>query len=387
MNVLYIVDRDTQGGATVAFIDMLRQLQKLGVCPLILAGDDNEVIQSFRKESVTTYVGGYYPVLQPINRTYKRPYSYMKRLFFFYWYEIKALKRIDQMIDFSNIDIIHTNSARNDIGCYLNKKYGIPLIMHIREFADADFDCISFRPNYIKIFNDYTTRFLAVSDAVRRHWINKGIENEKVETVYDGVKCDDILLSTDESKKSTKLKMVLVGGVVEAKGQHVAVEAIVNLPDYVKKNIELDIVGWEQEDYKHKILSFANSHGVAKQIHFLGKRTDVHQLLKDYQIGLMCSRSEGFGLVTAEYMHAQLGVIASNTGANPELVEDGKSGMLFKSGDAKSLADKIQLLYNDREMLIRLSQTAHKRAKLLFTQQINANNIYSVYQQILRKEF
>ena len=83
-------------------------------------------------------------------------------------------------------------------------------------------------------------------------------------------------------------------------------------------------------------------------------------------------------------MHGQLGVIASDSGANPELIEDGVTGLLFKSGDAKSLADCILRLYNDRELLIRLSHAAKEKARKEYTQQKNAESIYQVYQEILR---
>ena len=99
---------------------------------------------------------------------------------------------------------------------------------------------------------------------------------------------------------------------------------------------------------------YANQRGYLSQINFLGSINDVHERLGNYQIGLMCSRAEGFGRVTAEYMHAQLGVIASDSGANPELIQDGVNGLLFKSGDAKSLSECILRLYNNREFLIEL---------------------------------
>jgi len=100
----------------------------------------------------------------------------------------------------------------------------------------------------------------------------------------------------------------------------------------------------------------------------------------------MCSRSEGFGRVTAEYMHAQLGIIASDSGANPELIEDGVTGLLFKSGDAKSLADCIIRFYNNRELLIQLSHAAREKARREYTQHKNAENIYKIYQEILKKQ-
>ena len=54
----------------------------------------------------------------------------------------------------------------------------------------------------------------------------------------------------------------------------------------------------------------------------------------------MCSRSEGFGRVTAEYMMAELPVLASDTEANPELIREGIDGYLYKFNDIEDMTDK-----------------------------------------------
>jgi glycosyltransferase involved in cell wall biosynthesis len=108
--------------------------------------------------------------------------------------------------------------------------------------------------------------------------------------------------------------------------------------------------------------------------------------MNNYQIGLMCSRSEGFGLVTAEYMHGQLGVIASDSGANPELINDGRTGLLFKSGDAHDLARCIEKFYSERQLLIQLSKNAREDARERFSSENNANKIFNIYKDILDKK-
>ena len=94
----------------------------------------------------------------------KYPYECLK-----YYLSIpKAIKNIKKIIDIKSIDIIHTNSARNDIGCILNRMYNVPHIMHIREFGYEDFDCCTYRYNYNKYISKYTNRFLAISKAVAK---------------------------------------------------------------------------------------------------------------------------------------------------------------------------------------------------------------------------
>ena len=233
MKVLFVSDSNAKGGAFVAFVDMLSQLHKKGIDIIVLTSEYNELNRILQKIGVKSIAVGHRTALCEVASGIRKPLSYIKRWIIYRYYELKAQRIITNSVDFSTIDLVHTNSARNSIGCYINKKYGIPHIMHIREFSDKDFNCVSFLTNYISYYNQNTTRFLAVSNAVNRHWIKKGINKDAIETVYDGVRCDDIAISTDESKKAIVLKMVIVGGVVRTKGQHLAVNAITMLPDTI----------------------------------------------------------------------------------------------------------------------------------------------------------
>lgn len=385
MKVLYIISYGTVGGATHSFLEMVVEMKNLGVKPIVCLGKKTDIVDILDKEEIDYFCAGHRTVLDvfPFNGI-KWPISWIKKHAYFWIKEYFALKKIDKL-DLSNVDIIHTNSARDDIGCFISKKYNIPHLMHIREFADTDFNCISFRKDYISIFNNYTTLFIAISDAVKRHWVRKGIQQNKVKVVYNGIHYEDISLSSDSFKKES-FKMIIAGGVYPTKGQHLAVEAINYLPDNIRNHVFLDVVGWYSEKYVKEMRDYAEQKGYANQVRFLGSISDVHERMGNYQVGLMCSKAEGFGRVTAEYMHGQLGVIASDSGANPELIEDGVTGLLFKSGDAKSLADCIARLYNDRDLLIRLSHAAKEKARREYTQQKNAENIYKVYQEILKKE-
>ncbi len=385
MKVLYIVDPGIVGGATCSFVELVTQMQIYGVEAVVCTSNRNSLNELLDNKKITNYALGYYSVLEPASPyKWKRPIKYIMR-----WvlYRVKlhlALNKIKKCINIQSIDLIHTNSARNDLGCFLNKKYKIPHIMHIREFADADFGCISLRKNYISVFNRYTTTFVSISDAVKNHWNSKGIDCSKNIRIYNGVSFEDITKSDIGSKKDKKLKMVIVGGVCKAKGQHLILEAINIIPTTIKENLKVDIVGWYDPLYMKLLKKFIDKYKLHKYIYFAGALPSVNNILKDYQIGLMCSMNEGFGRVTAEYMFAGLGVIASNSGANPELIEDGITGLLFESDNAASLAHCITRYYNNRELLINCSEKANVKAHNKFTKQSNAKQIYQLYQSIYK---
>lgn len=382
MKVLYIIDNVTQGGATQSFLELVFAMKQIGVSPIVCTSKKDAVNLSLEKMGIDNFSIGHRNILFPVRRDKLWPLRIIKNAIMFYIMEIRAFYLLKKY-DLSSIDVIHTNSARNDIGCHISKKYGIPHIMHIREFADADFNCVSLYPGYIKRFNNYTNIFISISDAVKKHWINKGLNQEKILTIYNGVHHEDITISSDEDKKNRKLRLIFAGGVTPTKGQHIAIEAIEKLPMDIRANIELDIVGWYEDDYWLSLKHYVEDKCINNNVHFLGPDDHLHSNLGKYQVGLMCSKAEGFGRVTAEYMHAQLGVIASNSGANPELIQDGINGLLFQSGDSQSLAICITRLYNDRDFLVRLSKIAKLRASELYTQDKNAQSIYSIYKKII----
>lgn len=382
MKVLYIIDSITQGGAIRSFMEMVKAMKSLGITPVVLSSKFDNINVFLNDNEIENYAIGHPNLLRVINKKgWKGPLRIIKYSLLYYLAEWRSHRKLER-IDLSEIGLIHTNSARNDIGCYLNKKKGIPHIMHIREFADADFDCSPIKPDYVDIFNNYTTQFISISEAVKKHWINKGIIADKITTIYNGIHFENITVSRDEDKYAS-FKMFIAGGVYPTKGQHLIVEAIGLLPENIREGVCLDVAGWYSKKYVDDMKVYASERGYEQQIRFLGAINDVHERLGNYQVGLMCSRAEGFGRTTAEYMHAQLGVIASDSGANPELIEDGVTGLLFKSGDAQSLAECIERLYNNRELLIKLSHAARKKARLLYTQQKNAESIYNLYQEIL----
>jgi glycosyltransferase involved in cell wall biosynthesis len=83
------------------------------------------------------------------------------------------------------------------------------------------------------------------------------------------------------------------------------------------------------------------------RIHFLGARSDVRELLGLVDIYVHPGRAEGFGLAVVEAMLAKCAVVAAREGAMIELIESGKTGLLFEAGKANHMADAIVELAND----------------------------------------
>lgn len=386
MNVLIIADGDIKYGASHSLVQLVKELKKLYGINIKIVVPVNFIMKNKSKNKDGDMICVHYvPFYQGIpSEKWKYPLKFIIRGIQYWYGRIRAVKEVEKCIDLNSIDLIHSNSSREDLGALIADKYDIPLVWHIREFGDRDYKCYSYRKNYIDFMNENASRFIAVSDAVKNHWVKKGIALEKIDRIYNGISQQSILpkMNYNVGQERESVRMVMVGNVSITKGQIWAIEAIKRLHD---EGIEvtLDIFGDGARSYERKLGRKTRKYGIEHLVKFRGYQKNVENYLSQYDIGLMCSRDEGFGRVTVEYMMTGLCVIASNTGANPELIEDGVSGLLYQYGDTSSLASVIKRCVEDSELRFRLSEKGRLRAGTEFTATKNAMQVYDVYKRCI----
>jgi glycosyltransferase involved in cell wall biosynthesis len=92
---------------------------------------------------------------------------------------------------------------------------------------------------------------------------------------------------------------------------------------------------------------------------------------------------EPFGIVLLEAMACGKPVVASNVGGIPFVVEEGKTGLLFESGNVEDLADKIMTILENEELGEKMGEAGRERAKE-FTWDKIAERTVEVYKEILK---
>ena len=390
MKVLMIANKSEIGGAPRSMMDLAMLLQKRHDVEVILALHKEGMVSEFCKSNSIKYVlTGHEPIaiskgstkLRRIAKGILTPYYTIEA-------HIRnkiALTSLSKQIDINEIDLIHTNSNRDGFGALISKQYGIKHIWHIREFGEEDYDIKFLRPFSYKYMSENVYRFVAISDAVKVAWQKRGIPDEKIVRIYNGINLDKIENYLDRSNLyNQKIRIVIVGTVCPAKGQIDIINALQYIKDSIRKNIMVDFIGEGPSDYISTLKVIASKNAVSEHLRFLGYRDNVGQIIKDYTIGLVSSRSEAFGRITPEYMAAGLITIASDKGANPEIITDGQNGFIYRYGDPRDLArivEKVCVLPNDEK--VKISMTAEQDVRLRFNANLNADNIFKLYQRSL----
>lgn len=168
--------------------------------------------------------------------------------------------------------------------------------------------------------------------------------NNQIKVIKNGLNLDAISNATAYSKtdffEENDAKIVIqVARFLEPKDQQTLIKSLSLLPE----NIKLILVGDGSLLYQSKQLVLELN--LQKKVLFLGVRMDVLALLKTSDIIVLSSKHEGLSLSCIEGMASGKPFVASNVPGLKEVVQG--NGVLFESGNANDLANKISNLLND----------------------------------------
>lgn len=241
-----------------------------------------------------------------------------------------------------------------------------PHIWHIHEFGFADhgFKFLYGKKPSLRLMDWLSTLVITNSKAVADAYA-QDIPPSKIKVAYQSVS----MSSPPEGRKATDtFWCVIVGALSVGKRQDDAIKAIAVLVNKGLK-VGLYVIGDGGQDYASHLTQITQEFNVEKNVQFLGHRDDAFEYMSMSDVVLMCSRSEAFGRVTIEGMLAEKPVIGSRSGATPELIQDGITGLLYEPGDFEQLAQRIEYLYANPDEASLMGQRAREWALKHFGQE------------------
>ena len=389
MNVLLICGNDHYYGSAKAAINLLKYANEHceDVRYTVLTQTKGAINDLCDELGIENYVTGHaYACVAPEGGRLKNTVKHLAKKALVTAKNTRAVSKIEKLVDLGAIDVIHTNIDRDIIGCTLAKKHAIPHVMHLREFATGHYNVEPLYEGQYEEYNRSVDRYIAISKAVGQNWQEIGLDADKIKVVYDGIDVERVQQREGaEAEEARKLRLVMCGDVSSLKGQDQAIRALALIKDAsVRKNITLDVFGevHSEKAYMGDMQRIIEGAGLTGNVVFRGYSSQLATLLKEYDCGIICTRREGFGLATAEFMAAGLAVIASDTGANSELIEDGVCGLIYHYQDVADLSAKIETLYKDPAKLDSYGRGARRTVEEKFTIEANCIGILDVYREV-----
>jgi UDP-glucose:(heptosyl)LPS alpha-1,3-glucosyltransferase len=202
-------------------------------------------------------------------------------------------------------------------------------------------------------------RVVVLSDMSRKVFETQypRVPKEKYVKIPNGVDIKRFTLENRKPDTPGALTLVFVGHEFERKGLSFILEAMPDLPETVR----LTVVGGTEQD-----IEFAKKDvgrlGIRERVEFLGKRTDVPDILRQSDAMIMPSRSEAWQLVALEGMACGLPYFSTRVGCAEEIIQEGVTGYLIER-DSKDIAAKIQALYDKGEGIAKMRLATRRTAE------------------------
>ncbi|MBN2213565.1 MAG: glycosyltransferase [Bacteroidales bacterium] len=234
------------------------------------------------------------------------------------------------------------------------------------------------------IFKNVVTDIIANSEETKKTILQNNINlfpAEKIKVIYNGLdtgKYDNAKPGKLFTGKDEELVIGNLGRFVRQKGQRY----LVTLAELLKKrNIPAHILLGGEGPLKADIESLAEKADVADMMHFIGFVDDIKRFMSSIDIFVLTSLWEGFGYVIAEAMYFEKPVIAFDVSSNPELIKEDETGFLVKTGDVESIANRIEQLYKERDILVKLGKAGKKSVLEKFTLTKTLDELYALLSQ------
>ncbi|MCF6465477.1 glycosyltransferase family 4 protein [Clostridium sp. Cult2] len=370
MKVLHLISGGDTGGAKTHIISLMRQLNKLIDAKVICFIKDTFFIEAVE-------AGINIEVFQQKNRT-----------------DMSVISRLEKEIKKEGYDIIHCHGARaNFIAMFLKHRIKKPMITTIHsdyklDFKDNFYKKIVYTPmNSIALKNfDY---YIAISETFKQMLVKRGFSEEKIFTVYNGIDLESKIeyiskedfLNRYNIPGEDKIIVGIIARIDLVKDHETFIKAAYKVLQK-RKDIIFLIAGTGNDE--KRIKSLVNEMGISDYIYFLGFVDDQYSFFNAIDINVLTSISESFPYVILEGARLKKMTISTDVGGINRLIRDGYNGWLIKVGDSEALAEKLDYLMENKEMIKTMGENLLNSVKQNFSSRKMAEEHCKIYDYIIQ---
>ncbi len=294
--------------------------------------------------------------------------------------------RIKRIIKKNNIDIIHPDHERD---CFISglakKRTNAKLIWHIRLA----------RPNNLDNVNEkLSDGIIGISQATASRFSQSTIESGKFRIIFNGVDCsvftpvkDQKALRKSMTIPENRFVILFVGQITKGKGIFDLENAMVILSEKLEKDKMPILYFIGTPGNSTALISLRNNitkNGLDDFVRIIPQQNKIHRWMQSSDVLVLPSYegTEGMGRVLFEAMACGAATIGTDTSGVREAISE-DSGFLVEEKNPKELAEKLELLINDQELLLSKKMNGRKRALQYFDIKMHARQVEKFYYDVM----
>jgi len=381
MRVVYVDHCAQLSGGEIALLNLLEAMPE--VQPLVLLAEDGPFADRLRTQGISVEVMPM-PERTRSLRRHRIPAGVgLATVVDSVVYSLRLTRRLRVL----RPDLVHTNSLKAALyGGAAAKLARCPVVWHVRD----------------RIADDYLPKPAVQLVRALARWLPDAVianSRSTLETlqfpyrlsvvvpspvIYDPVTVQPARHPAGKSP----LRVGMVGRIAPWKGQHLFLRAFASAFSEGEEQaviVGAPLFGEDEVAYEEELRRLTAQLGIADRVEFTGFQEDVGAQLARMDVLVHASTvPEPFGQVVVEGMMAGLAVVAPATGGPAEVVEDGRTGLLYPLGRVEALAAVLRRLAEDGDLRRRLGAAAREAAKR-FTPEEVAPRVMDVYRRVLAR--
>ncbi|MBS0377898.1 MAG: glycosyltransferase [Proteobacteria bacterium] len=301
-------------------------------------------------------------------------------------FDMRVMSQIESLVETLQPDIIQTHNNKSHLLVRLSRRARTGRLWFAFQHGDAYTDLKQRLYNQVDRFSlRGADRVVTVCEAFSRRLRSYGILDERLRVLHNSA-VQTAPASTGERSSlraglqvsDSELLILSVGRLSREKGHADLVRALAALPDAIRPWRAV-FVGTGPELEPLKIL--ARKLGIEARVKFAGFRADAGRLYRAADIFVLPSHSEGSSNALLEAMVAQLPIVATAVGGNPEILEAGRTGMLVPCHDPHALARALGQLLSDPTEAAAMGFAAAQQASTAFSVERYRERLCSFYRE------
>lgn len=211
---------------------------------------------------------------------------------------------------------------------------------------------------------NYCKAFIANSEAIKKsNAVQLRLPVAKIEVINRGRDSSRFVFLPRSAFPGKPVRFLNIGRLVSVKGQRDLILAFHAFGQVCPCSV-LHIAGEGPE--RPALEALIKELGLGDKVELLGNRTDLPQLMPEYDCFVLPSRSEGFSGAVVEAMLSGLPVLASNIPANKEVMEHLVTGYLFQQASVAAITNAMDWYYHSRPLAHAMALQAYEHAKQHF---------------------
>ncbi|WP_282080176.1 glycosyltransferase family 4 protein [Aquimarina algiphila] len=370
MKVLHVSGARSWGGNEQQLLYLIEELNTYGVDQYLFCYENTPLLDTITTLNLSVTV-----ITIPFEKPYRKPYR----------------KQLKNVVEDHNFDLIHLHTSDAVTGYTVTDlfyKLKTRTIFSKKGISRKVSALSKYKYNYKNIH-----KIVCVSEVVYDHFkeVLYKKNHHKLCVVHDGVKVVDVdneFIADIKEELGVSKDIKIIGNIAnhtKAKDLRTLIRTFDILINEKKvKNIHLVQMG-EYSKLTPELKSLVSELNLEKFISFIGFRKKASSFLPQFDMYLMTSEREGGPTTVLEALYKKVPVVSTKVGVVGEAIADGENGFVTTIGDYESLANKLNILLEDKWLQNSFSELSYQKFIDNYTAKKLGENTFKIYQEVVKQ--